>query len=321
LGELVAKGNELAEAFRKAMPPFYEFGVSVASGNVVNGLMFVLWAIVPFAAALTLLAVNYKKILTTNKGSIKIVYHEKQVKSKSVLFALFSKERAKYWSRPNVIMNSSFGSVFMLILPITLLPQIGIMAQLEAVSTVFNVSVIAMFTLILTFLGSANGLSASLISLEGKNLWIVKSIPVSSQTILRSKILTHLFSSSIPCLFASVCIGAALAKGFAEWILLLIVPQTIIALISVVGLVLNLHFPKLDWTNEIYVVKQSASAMITQLGGMALLAGLGFLYLKVFGTVVSATVYLWICGGFFCLAGICAYAWLMNKGAKMFAEL
>ena len=35
---------------------------------------------------------------------------------------------------------------------------------------------------------------------------------------------------------------------------------------AVLGLIINLYFPKMDWTNPTTVVKQSASVMITILG-------------------------------------------------------
>jgi ABC-2 type transport system permease protein len=321
LGELVAKGTELAEAFRKSMPPFYAFGVSVADGDAVNGLVFAAWAILPFAAALLLLAANYNKILTTNKGGTRVVYRAKRVAPKSVLYALTAKEMAKYWSKPTIIMNSSSGSVFMLILSVALFEGDGVFSLLAPITQMTNINFVSLLAAILAFLGSANGLGASLVSLEGKNLWIVKSVPVSAQTILRAKILAHLLSSSIPCLFASVCAGVTLANGPTDWLLLLIVPQTIIALIAVLGLALNLYFPKLDWTNEVYVVKQGVSAMITMFGGMGIFIVLVLLYAVALTAVLSITAYLWICGAFFCLAGACVYAWLMNKGARMFAEL
>jgi ABC-2 type transport system permease protein len=318
LGELVAKGAELAEALRKSLPPFYAFGVSVASGDALNGLVFAAWAILPFTCASALLAVNYRQILAANKGSLRVAYHEKQVKPRSVLSALTAKEMAKYWSKPAVIMNSSFGSIFMFILPIALLEGDGIYSLLKPVVQMANTSIIPIFVVILAFLGSVNGLSASLISLEGKNLWIVKSVPVPAQTILHAKLLAHLLTSAAPCLLASVFIGFILAKNPADWLLVLLVPQTIISFFAAIGLALNLQFPKFDWTNEIYVVKQGVSAMISQLGGMALLTGLGLLYILVLKAIVSVTLYLWLCGAAFALAAFCAYIWLMKAGVKKF---
>ncbi|MDR2043339.1 MAG: hypothetical protein LBQ15_03045 [Clostridium sp.] len=321
LGELAAKGGELAEAFRKAMPPFYSFGVSAASGAAGNLAFFAVWALAPFAAALLLLGANYKKTLTVNRGSRKVVYHEKQTSAQGTLAALVGKEMAKFWSRPMVVLNSSIGSVFMLISPVVLLPGVGILPQITALAPLLHASPAALFAAILAFLSCADVLSASLVSLEGKSLWIVKSLPVSAQSVLRAKVLTHLLSSSLPCLFSAVCVGAAFAESLADWLLILFVPQTMVALIAVMGLAVNLHFPKFDWTNEIYVVKQGMSAMLTIFGSMGLLVGLGLLYFFLVSAVVSVTAYFWICGALFAAVGACVYGWLMKSGAKMFAGL
>ena len=42
---------------------------------------------------------------------------------------------------------------------------------------------------------------------------------------------------------------------------------------SVIGLIVNLYFPKMEWTNPTTVVKQSASVMITILSILLLILG------------------------------------------------
>jgi ABC-2 type transport system permease protein len=321
LGELLSKGSELAEAFRVAMPPFYAFGAGVANGDTAAGLTFAAWVVLPFAATLLLIGANYRKLLSMAGSSLKTVYREKPVKPKGVLYALTAKELAKFFGKPGIIMNSSIGAVFMLISPIALLGGTGILTNLSDISPMIGARPAALFAAVLAFLGTTNALSASLVSLEGKSLWIIKSVPVPARMVLRSKILTHLFSSSLPCLFASVCFGAVLAEDPADLLLILILPQSLIAFIAVVGLVLNLHFPKLDWMNEIHVVKQGMAAMITMFGSMGLLIALGLFYVFALATIILVVVYMWICAALFCLAGVCAYSWLMRDGAKMFAEL
>ncbi|MDR1001569.1 MAG: hypothetical protein LBL96_12375 [Clostridiales bacterium] len=322
IGELVERGSELAVAFRAAMPPFYAFGIGVANGNAASGLSFILWAVLPFTATLLLLGANYQKVLTSNRGSLKIIYREKQSRPKRILFALTAKEMARLWSKPVVIMNSTIGSIFMIIAPMVIFIKTDVLSQLlNAALMLDGASPATLFAVMLALLGSINSLSASLVSLEGKSLWIVKSLPVSAQTVLRSKVLAHLLSSSPPCLFASVCIGVVLAGSLPEWLLIVIIPQTIIALVAVMGLALNLHFPKLDWNNEVYVVKQGMSAMVTMFGIIGILIGLGLVYILALTSFLSATAYLWICGALFCLVSIFVYTWLMKAGARMFAEL
>jgi ABC-2 type transport system permease protein len=319
MNQLMANGQELAEAFKRAMPPFYAFGASIANADFARFFIFFVWAVTPFVLALMLLGAKYGQVLTSSKGVPKTAYKERDIPAKTQLRALVGKEMAKFWSRPMVVMNSSIGSVFLLLSPLALVPQAGIMQQIETFSQMLNIPISVMFAAILAFLGSANTLSASLVSLEGKSLWIVKSVPIASKTILQAKIITHLLVSSIPCLFASAFFSLSGSAGDA--LLIFIVPQTAIVFMANLGIAINLFFPKLDWTNETYVVKQGISAMIALFGGMALFAGLGILYALALSSVLPATLFLWICAIVFAIVGAAAYSWLMKRGAIMFSEL
>jgi ABC-2 type transport system permease protein len=323
LNELLMRGEEIAEAFRTAMPPFYAFGRSVADGNASDGLKFMLWAILPFAAAVALLAVNYGKVLTVNRGGVKIEYKERAAKLQSALSALTRKELARYRSKPLIILNVSMGSLLMLIGGIALLVKgEAVLSSAAAVMPALSgVSLSALCAALLVFLCSVNDLSASLISLEGRNLWIVKSSPVSPKTALLAKAGAHWLISAIPCFAASVCAGIVVGGSVWDWLVILLLPQTFIVLTAVGGLAINLNFPKLEWTNEIYVVKQSASVMITLFGGMGVIALLGLLYALLFAGIMSLTVYLLFCAAIFIIAAAAICMWLMNVGARKFMGL
>ncbi|MDR1954041.1 MAG: hypothetical protein LBQ21_06160 [Clostridiales Family XIII bacterium] len=323
LNELLMRGEEIAEAFRMAMPPFYAFGRSVADGSASAGLQFILWAILPFAAAVALLAVNYGKVLTVNRGGIKIEYKERAAKSQSSLTALTRKELAHFRSKPTVILNASLGSLFMLIGGIAILVKGSeILSYLTAMLPALNgVSLSALCAALLVFLCSANNLSASLISFEGRNLWIMKSSPVSPKTVLLAKAGAHWLISAIPCFAASACAGIVVAGSVWDWLVVLLLPQTFIVLTAVGGLAINLNLPKLEWSNEIYVVKQSASAMITLFGGMGAIALIGLLYALLFSGMMSLMVYLLFCAAVFVIAVAAICIWLMNVGTKKFAAL
>lgn len=51
---------------------------------------------------------------------------------------------------------------------------------------------------------SMNDLTAPSISLEGKNLWIVRSLPVTSWQILRAKLRMHVILTLIPALILDI---------------------------------------------------------------------------------------------------------------------
>jgi len=323
LADLVSRGEELAQAFQKAMPPFYAFGKSIADGSIIDGLLFMLWAIAPFAAAIILLSMNYRKILTTNRGTAKTVYKEKAVKTGSTFTALVRKEMAHFWSRPTVVLNSSLGSLFMIALAVfVIVKRADISLYANEVLPMFgNLPIAVMGALILVFLNSVNNISSSLISLEGKNLWIAKSIPASAKVILQSKVFTHMLISGFPCFAASICTAAIFAGNIFDWLILLLLPQVTWAFLAVCGLAINLHFPKLDWTNEIYVVKQGMSAMIIIFGLMGIIIALALGYVFLFSKFISLIVFLWLCTWLLVVITAILYAWLLTSGVKKFEKL
>jgi len=321
LSELVSRGEELARAFQQAMPPFYAFGKSVAEGSIGEGLLFMLWAIAPFVAAVILLSANYRKIITTNRGSAKTIYKEKAAKAGSAFQALVRKEMAHYWNKPFVILNTSLGSLFMLALSVmVIVKRADILLYVDQYIPMFGNLPLA-GAVILAFLNTVNNISASLISLEGKNLWIVKSIPAPPKVVIQSKVCTHWLISGLPCLVASVCVAAVAAGNITDCIILILVPQSTGVLIAVCGLAINLHFPKLDWTNETYVVKQGLSAMITMFGAIVTIIAVVLVYVLLLNTVISMTAFLWLFTLLFAIIAVLIYAWLLTSGVKKFDQL
>jgi len=323
MNDLLVRGEELARAVERAMPPFYAFGKSIADGSVGYGLAFMAWAIVPFAAMVILLSVNYRKILITNRGAVKTVYKEKAAKAGSAFSALVRKELAHYWSKPLVILNSSLGSLFMLGLSVIVIVKRADILQYvdEVIPLLGNMPPAALGAVILVFLNVANNLSASLISLEGKNLWIAKSIPAPPKVVIQSKVCTHILISALPCLAASLSTAVVFAGNIADWLILMLIPQAAGVLIAVAGLAINLHFPKLDWMNETHVVKQGLSAMVTLFGAMVTIAALGFAYVFLLNTLISLTTFLWLFTLMSAVIAFIIYAWLVTAGVRKFEEL
>jgi len=323
MNDLVSRGEELAEAFRRALPPFYAFGKSIADGSVGFGLAFMAWAFVPFAAMVILLSVNYRKTLITNRGAAKTVYKEKAAKAGSVFSALVRKELAHYWSKPSVILNSSLGSLVMLGLSVIVIVKRADILQYvgEFIPLLGNLPAAALGAVILVFLNAANNLSASLISLEGKNLWIIKSIPAPTKVVIQSKVCTHILISALPCLAASLCTAAVFATNAADALALMLIPQAAAVLIAVFGLAVNLHFPKLDWMNEVHVVKQGLSAMVTLFGSMGTITILGLAYALLLSTVISLTAFLWLFAIISAVIAVLTYAWLVTLGVRKFEQI
>ncbi|MDR1204693.1 MAG: hypothetical protein LBL26_04315 [Peptococcaceae bacterium] len=323
LGELVTRGEEIAEAFRKAAPPFYAFGAAVAGADIGQAAVFALWAIVPFGAVCALLSARYLKILTANRGSVKVKYREKKTRASGAAAALVKKEFAHYWNCPAVVLNTSLGSIFALAGAAALIVKrtdiLAYIGQILAAAPWVPLPALAAFAVMT--LGTVNSLSASLISLEGKHLWITQCAPVPPQTVLLSKVCVHMLVSSFPCLAASIVVSAVIADSAAEWLTILVIPQTFLALIAFGGVALNLAFPRFDWISETHVVKRSVSAILSMYGSIALLAGLALLYAFPLRSALPLEVYMWLCAALFTAGAIAVFAYLQKGGAAKFEKM
>ena len=172
----------------------------------------------------------------------------------------------------------------------------------------------------LCLIASMNDMTSPSVSLEGKSLWVVQSLPVSPQSVLRAKIEMHLWLTSVPALFFSVCAVIALRPDALSAVVAIVFPQLFILLFACFGLFLNINMPNLSWTNETVPIKQSLPVLLSLFGGWGFAVLFGGLYFLLAG-FVNTTVY---CAFFAATAVVlCALLFrrLMKKGAETFAHL
>ena len=124
-----------------------------------------------------------------------------------------------------------------------------------------DLAVIAPFLLAGTFCMMTT--AATSVSMEGKEWWLIKSLPLTAKTVLD--------------LVSEVFLILALKPGLQDSFWMMVIPAVILLFACVYGITVNLHFPVLDWENEVSVVKQSASAVLGGMGGavLAILGGAG----------------------------------------------
>ena len=106
------------------------------------------------------------------------------------------------------------------------------------------------------------------LSLEGKNVWIIKSLPIAPKIIYDSKILMNL-SLSIPAsLISAVLLIIGLKLDVWSSFLIVITPITYPFFSAVWGIFINNRFGYYDWVSELQVVKQSVGSFVGMFGGL-----------------------------------------------------
>lgn len=123
------------------------------------------------------------------------------------------------------------------------------------------------------------------LSLEGKNQWIIQSLPISSKILFQSKMLFNMIVVLPFSLFCSIVFMIELKVSSILAILFILVSVVTVSFSTVLGMCAAIHFPKFEWENEIEVIKQSASSTMGVFSSM-----IGYLVLTVITYILSMVI-------------------------------
>lgn len=321
IGELIQNVALYGNKIQASAYPVYVFGLA-GTGDWKAVLAVTAVTLVLFALMWFLLSRSFLKIATTSGSVSRRVYHEKAAKQESASAALLKKEFSHFISSPNYILNCGLGTLLLFIGGIafawkgsTIVPVLDEIFS-EKPGAVQLLLCAAVFMVI-----SMNDMAAPSVSLEGKSLWLLQSLPVSPWQILRSKLAVQLLLTGIPAVFCVGCMSVSCFRSPVQILAALVFVLSFVLLLTMFDMFLGLKMANLNWTNELVPIKQSGCV------GLALLGG--FVY-----SILPAMLFLLTGGGNFGFApyatafsvvtlGLCAvlYGWLKKKGSALFATL
>ena len=302
------------------MPLLYHIG-AVALLEPLNTVVFVCVSLLLGAVAYLVISKTYIRLLTVKYSAKKAVYTGRYIKAKSQLRALTEKELKRFFSSAVYMLNSALGLVFMVALGVfalikrsTLVDLVNaIFAELTLSSDSLNLILIIAMLLI----SSMNMISLSSVSLEGKCLWIPKTMPISEKVLLKSKALAHLVVTVPPTLLSSVLLIIASGAGAEYWFFYITIPQLANVFSAFFGIIINVAFPRFDFDNEAQIIKQSMSAFVGLMSQMLLsvAVAVGFGFLMLHTSAMLATV---LCFLFFIALAVASYVVLMGPTKRKF---
>ena len=111
-------------------------------------------------------------------------------------------------------------------------------------------------------------------SLEGKNYWIVQSLPIAKKTLYQGKMLFNMYATVPFMAFATLCFCFSARVPVIETILYLVTGFILCGFSSAYGCVCGIKHMRLDWENEVEVVKQGAAVAVYMLPNMFVVMGL-----------------------------------------------
>jgi ABC-2 type transport system permease protein len=99
---------------------------------------------------------------------------------------------------------------------------------------------------------SVNPTTSCTISLEGKKLWIYKSIPTETKDILKAKTAVNIIVNLPFILIADLLMCIKFELSIFDYLLLIVLGATFILLFSLTGIMINLANPKLDFETRLW---------------------------------------------------------------------
>ena len=301
----------LINALKAAWPPAGWITGAMVNGSGSDFLVALAIGVVPFVALVGLTTLSYRRILSAANTAVKYKSGPLKLSTRPPWQTLLGKEFRRYRSSLMYVLNSSIGLVIGMVFIILSLVNKG---TLHTVFSLTSADPLPVYLLMLCVFTSMTCTTAPSISLEGKNLWIIKSLPVSALQVLGAKMALNM-AISIPLLLVNAVLATIAVNGGVLGFVLLFVPSALLAVLTgMTGLIANLRYHRFDFYNDMQVVKNSASVMITFLSMWVLIAAAAGLFYLLHGFV---SFNLYIVGVAIVLAALCIGAYLyLNRNAE-----
>ncbi|MBQ6811647.1 MAG: hypothetical protein IJP06_00900 [Agathobacter sp.] len=297
-------------------PPAVWLGNAMLTGDFLTCIACVGAGIFVFAIVMWIVSANYKWISEgLHSTSAKHDYKMENLGKNHVLGALYKREFKRYFASSVYVTNTIVSPIMGMLFAVAMLfvgPE-----QLDSVAAEFYaesgmmLQIRNMFPMVLAMIFCMMPITAVSISMEGKQWWIVKTLPIRAKDLLDSKLLMNLSVIAPFYLLSVILVSIGQKVSLMEFIWILLVPLVAMLFSCVFGQTINLKMPVFDWENEVSIVKQSASAFV---GGIVPF----FIMIPVtYGAMLIPAQYVNVCMLLFCLVIVAVTVVLYRKNSKV----
>lgn len=329
LNYLVKHATSINDLVTKIYYPAGVYTNLIMNFNLKDLLVFTLENILLFVIMIVVLSKFYFKInsrmkIVENKKSKRTNLH---IKTKSIMNSFVHKELLTFLNTPVFIINAGFGLFLFILMSFVMTIRFDSVIPILTDPKTINLSIdfinnyLALFIfLLIAFTSFMTSITNSVISLEGRNINILKSLPISTKKILLAKIYSSMVLTTPVLLLGTIILLLRFKISIIDSILLLGLSLLAPLISHFVGLIINLKFPKLDAENAAEVVKQSTSSFLAVMIGMVLVVLSVAFTMKLAGKI-SSTLILLLVFIFYLILDILLYFYLINHSVKDFDNL
>ena len=253
------------------------FSDAITKGDLLSFLFIIVATVALFMLVFQIVGSSYRNINSAMKSHAAAKnYKMTTQKKRSVVNAIAYKELKRLTGSTAYTVNAAMGEILAIILGIVTL-VIGfdkIIATLTNGAEFDYMLLQPSIPFIVYLLVGMVATTACSPSLEGKNYWIVQSFPIEKKTLYQGKMLFNMYMT-VPCMvFTTLCICISSGVPVLNTILYLILGFALCCFSTSWGCVCGIRHMRLDWENEIEVIKQGAAMVCYMLPNMLVVMGL-----------------------------------------------
>ena len=275
--DVLEKTSEMTQNAARVFLPAKWFSDAITKHSVLGILLLVGVSALLFAVLFRIVGRSYRNINSALKShAASKNYKMTAQKRRSVVNAIAFKEFKRLAGSTVYMTNAAAGEVMAALLGIlTLIIGFGRIVKVVTQDAPVDIAMLrpAIPFIVYFFIGMVATTACSP-SLEGKNYWIVQSLPLEKKTLYQGKMLFNMYLTVPFMAFAVLCMCISAKVPAVETALYLLEGFALCAFSTAWGCVCGIKHMRLDWENEIEVVKQGAGVAIYMLPNMFAVMGL-----------------------------------------------
>jgi len=311
LAGLMNNAESIKDSIRSYYFPAALYG-NAMDGNILHALLLLAAGAIPVIALLFVFSGVYSSLVSSASSAVQSGKAPrrsiaKASSSSTPMLSWIRKEFQHYFSSMPFMLNTIASPVMSVLMSFLIFHRAN-EAGADGSATGKTIMFIVYLFISAGILCMSPTTSAS-ISLEGKRMWLIHTLPVNKKTVLAAKVIMNLIICTVFGLINSVLIAVIGGYGIIESVSYFIIAESCVAVSSVAGLLINIWKPRLDYVNETQAIKQSMATLLSLLAGLLIAGAAALIYfaaraltdLLIVQACIIAGAMLLICYGLTCV--------------------
>lgn len=262
---------EVTGSASKIYVPARWFSNAILQGSVVHALLLAGSSLLLFAAVFALVGRSYRSINSALRShSAARSYKMKPQKKRSTVVSIAYKEYRRMMGSTAYMTNGAMGEILAFLLGIVTI-IVGfdkIIAFVTHDAPIDKAMLHPIIPLIVYFFIGMFATTVCSFSLEGKNYWILQSLPIEEKTVCQGKMLFNMALTVPFTVFTTLCLCISAGVSVIDTVLYLALGFALCCFSTARGCVCGIKHLNIDWENEIEAIKQNSGVLIYMLPNM-----------------------------------------------------